>query len=238
MSLFHFKQFSIDQSRCAMKISTDATLLGAWTKCDRANSILDIGCGTGLLALMLAQKNDKAKITAVDCDMDAYLQAGENFLNSPWSDRISAVYNKIQDYRPETLYDLIICNPPYYPEKKFLNSPDPQKKVARYDSMLNFHELTESVSLLLNWDGYFNLILPVDVAGEFIQIALGKGLFLNSKASVFTKVEKKSTRTMMRFSKTQSEIQTEDIFIRKKNEEETVYSAEYQHLLRDFLTIF
>jgi tRNA1Val (adenine37-N6)-methyltransferase len=238
MSCFHFKKFSIEQNQCAMKISTDSTLLGAWADSKDAEFILDIGTGTGLLALMLAQKNDKARIIAVECDSEAYHQANENFKNSPWSDRIFAVFSKIQDYTPEFLSDLIICNPPYYSEKKFLKSNNIQKRIARSDSMLSFDDLAVFVSRFLNNEGLFYLVLPVEVEDDFIQIAASKGLFLNAKASVFTQMNKTCKRSLMRFSKKQTKTEFESIYIRDRKAEETVYSEKYQQLLKDFLSIF
>jgi tRNA1Val (adenine37-N6)-methyltransferase len=238
MSVFYFKQFSIEQERCAMKISTDACLLGAWTQCDDAETILDIGTGTGLLALMLAQKNKKATISAVECDEAACSQASDNFRKSPWSERLNAVYCKIQDFKPEYLFDLIICNPPYYPEQNFLKSPNPQKRVARSDALLPFKDLVDAVSVFLKPEGQFNLILPIEVAGVFVEIANSRGLYLNSSASVFTQIGKKSKRTLMQFSKINSELISEDIFIREKIAEQPLYTERYRKLLKDYLTIF
>src|SRR5574344_2567439 len=128
-SYFRFKQFSVFQERCAMKVGTDGVLLGAWAKVDAANRILDIGTGTGLVALMLAQRST-AMITAVEIDEEAAIQAEENFCQSPWANRFEVVNSDITSYETDALFDVIVSNPPYFVDS--LQCPDGQRSLARH----------------------------------------------------------------------------------------------------------
>jgi tRNA1Val (adenine37-N6)-methyltransferase len=153
---FRFKQFSVDDSKCAMKVGTDAVLLGAWADVTCAETILDIGTGCGLIALMAAQRSN-AHITAIDIDESTTLQSKENFLSSPWHDRLEAIH--IEQFQPDYLFDLIICNPPFF--KNALKTPFHERNLARHNDSLSFESLVSHVNILLSENGKFFFILPV-----------------------------------------------------------------------------
>ena len=141
-----------------MKVGTDGTLLGAWASLRSAGTILDIGTGTGLIAIMAAQRSPEARITAIDIDADCITQARENVAASPWSDRIEVVHSSLQDFEPAIRFERIISNPPYFVDS--LRSPDAARSTARHTDTLPFAELSQGVSRLLSPTGRFALILP------------------------------------------------------------------------------
>ena len=141
---FTFKQFHIDHSRCAMKVGTDGTLLGAWaTLPPEAHRILDIGTGSGLIAIMAAQRHPSAKIMAIDIDEDCVLQARQNATSSPWAERIEVINSPLQGFQSEVKFDVIISNPPYFADS--MHSPDKQRTTARHTASLSFKDLAEGV---------------------------------------------------------------------------------------------
>src|SRR5664279_1596216 len=144
---FRFKHFSVDDSKCAMKVGTDGVLMGAWADVSAAEKILDIGTGCGLIALMAAQRSN-ANITAIDIDEDATLQSKENFLSSPWHERIEAIHATVQQFQPDFLFDLIICNSPFF--KNALKTPYHERNLARHNDTLPFDSLVSSVNRLLS----------------------------------------------------------------------------------------
>ena len=156
--MFRFKQFAVRQDRCPMKVGTDGVLLGAWAEVRPGDRrMLDVGTGTGLIALMLAQRS-AARITAVDVDAECATQAAENFAASPWADRLDAVAVAVQRYDPVERFDLIVSNPPYYVDS--LLSPDEGRNTARHAAGLPFGELAAAVVRLLAPGGRFALVLP------------------------------------------------------------------------------
>jgi tRNA1Val (adenine37-N6)-methyltransferase len=174
-SYFQFKQFRIEQGNCAMKVSTDACILGAYTPIKNAKNIIDIGAGTGLLSLMLAQKSaENVRITAIEIDEIAAQQAIENIKNSKWATKIEVINTAIQTYsqtyfQGENLYDLAICNPPF-----FVNStlpPNQKQAIAHHTTALSFEDLWQSVEKLLHKNGYFVVLLPVQETEIFSKIA-------------------------------------------------------------------
>lgn len=181
---FRFKKFTIRQDRCAMKVSTDACLLGAWAPLEEiSGKVLDIGAGTGLLSLMLAQRFGELKITALEIDPEAATQAGENVAESPFADRIEVVCEDIRAHHPTTLYDAIIANPPFF--QNSLKGPDAARNAARHSDALSLEDLYASVVRFLKPDGLFALLLPVEA-----QKAWEKGLIsgkLSLRERVFVK---------------------------------------------------
>ena len=156
---FTFKQFYIDHSRCAMKVGTDGTLIGAWFSANCNNCrILDIGTGTGLIAIMAAQRFSDAQIIGIDIDSDCIEQARENVAASPWSERISIIHSALQEFTSSKGFDVIISNPPYFVDS--LLSPDDKRSTARHTTSLSFSDLFDGVERLLAQDGTFALILP------------------------------------------------------------------------------
>ena len=170
---FQFKQFTLHQDRCAMKIGTDAVLLGAWTPIPKdIFSVLDIGSGTGILSLMLAQRTLAEQIDAIEIDEEAYEQCVENFENSNWGDRLFCYHAGLDEFVEEMedeSYDLIISNPPFYTDE--YKSDTEKRNVARFQDALPFEELIDSAANLLNEFGVFSVIIPCKEEEKFIQIA-------------------------------------------------------------------
>ncbi len=230
---FKFKIFEVKQDKCAMKVGTDGVLLGAWTPINGDSTVLDIGTGTGLIALMLAQRSN-AFIDAIEIDSAAYNQAEENFKYSPWSDKIRAFHTPLQDFEFNTgKYDLIVSNPPY-----FINahkSESDTRNMARHtNETLTFEELIYSVSLLLKPEGRFCLILPIMEGGIFIDICEKKGFFCNKITRVKTKADKAAKRMLLELSRVKAEKTLSDELI--ISEEEGSYTKSYIDLTKDFYT--
>jgi tRNA1Val (adenine37-N6)-methyltransferase len=173
--MFQFKQFSIQQDRCAMKVGTDGVLLGAWCPIEnKPFSILDLGTGTGLIALMLAQRSQAEQIDAIEIDEDAYEQAVDNFENSPWSDRLFCFHAGLDEFmdEPEDEYDLIVSNPAFYSED--YKTSNEQRDKARFQDAMPFEDLVEAADLFLSENGVFAVIIPykeeeriIDLCSEF-----------------------------------------------------------------------
>ncbi|MFN4083702.1 MAG: tRNA1(Val) (adenine(37)-N6)-methyltransferase [Bacteroidia bacterium] len=207
---FKFKQFSIHQDKCAMKVGTDSVLLGVFAHAKDPKSILDIGSGTGLLTLIMAQKYTNAKITAVEIDEAAYLQSQQNISNSKFSQQIILFNQNILCFKPQNCYDLIITNPPYYKQKNNYKIEDEQRSKARHDKDLPFVDLIDFVLKNLNTEGCFWLILPTKEANEFLALC-AKKLFLNECVSIKPKPTKQPNRMILCFSLVQTK-KTEKIF--------------------------
>ena len=172
MFTFNFKQFSIEQNRCAMKIGTDGVLLGAWAPIEHIpNQILDIGSGTGIIALMLAQRSNAQQIDALEIEENAYEQATDNFENSPWNDRLFCFHAGLDEFmeEPEDEYDLIVSNPPFYTED--YKSKDEQRDLARFQDALPFEDLIEAADLLLSENGILAVIIPFKEEERFLALA-------------------------------------------------------------------
>ena len=225
---FHFKQFSVDDSKCAMKVGTDAVILGAWANASTAEFILDIGTGSGLIALMAAQRS-LAHITAIDIDESATLQSKENFSASPWYERIESIQSAVQQFQPDNLFDLIICNPPFF--RNALKTPDQQRTIARHNDTLSFESLLFAVDRLLNKNGTFAFILPVDEAYEIIAMASVHQLYPNRCCTVFSRENKSPNRVMAEISRRESVTKHENLIIRDPNNQ---YTIQYKELTKDF----
>lgn len=165
MSSFRFKQFAVEQSGVAMKVGTDGVLLGAWASFGDARRVLDIGTGTGVIALMAAQRSSAATIVAVEIDRAAAACASSNFVASPWSDRLSVVEGAVQEYAAEEQFDYIISNPPYFVDS--LRSPDARRTMARHTTDLTFEQLAAAVERLLATSGRFGIVLPTEQMEQF-----------------------------------------------------------------------
>ncbi len=173
---FQFKQFRIDQGQCAMKVTTDACIQGAWTPLPRTvKRILDVGTGTGLLALMLAQRHESALIDAVEYDATAADQAKENVSLSPWSERITVRCSDIRSFETSEKYDLIICNPPFFDNA--LLGPKNKKNTARHTIALSKEELADAIIKYLTPNGHCSILLPVPEYKYWLSVAEKFGLF-------------------------------------------------------------
>jgi len=198
---FKFKQFDIYQDKCAMKVGTDSVLLGVFAILDNVKTILDIGTGTGLLALMMAQKYIDASITGVEIDEKAFIQASENIALSKFCNRINLYNLNILNFEPSHQFDLIICNPPYYRHKNNFNISDEQRSKARHDKDLPFEQLIAYCCKHLQQYGNLWLILPVNESKEFIRLAQPM-LHLQKKIYIKPKPNKLPNRIIMCFRPT------------------------------------
>ena len=232
---FTFKQFHIDHSRCAMKVGTDGTLLGAWATLPTAGRILDIGTGTGLIAIMAAQRTAEARITAIDIDADCISQARENIKASPWSDRVEVLHSPLQEFTPNDTFDAIISNPPYFIDSQL--PPDAARSTARHTETLPFDELTQGVLRLLAPEGHFALILPPPEMTRFLSASRGR-LYVRRRCEVWSTPTSGVRRVMAELVTTppaQPPI-TETVIIEDSGRHG--YSAEYRALTRDFYLKF
>ena len=226
---FAFKQFTVRHDRCAMKVGTDGVLLGAWTDLSHSRRILDIGTGTGLIALMLAQRCMDARITAIDLDSAAVEQAQENIQASPWKDRIEALQQDICTYHPNGTFDTIVSNPPYFIDS--LKCPDGQRSTARHTDTLDADRLIGKVSELLTSDGRFSIILPAEQTEDLIRVASENGLHPSRQTWVITRPGLSPKRILMEFRKTPVTLQPDELVIEL---ERHVYSEEYIALTQEF----
>lgn len=234
--LFHFKQFSIDQSGCGMKVNTDGVLLGALAQAMDPQSILDIGTGTGVIALMLAQRFFRAQIEAVEIDQAAYDTALMNFNNSRFSERLKVYNRSFQEFSrqyPDNRYDLVVSNPPF-----FLNSlvnPNKQKQQARHTNYGFFEDLVLFARQHLTAGGLFCLVLPVPIAQTVTQLAALQGLYPENQLDIRSFPSDEPHRSIIRLGYKKEEFTKRDFVIYRAQKE---YSDEYREALKDFLTIF
>lgn len=233
---FTFKQFHIDHSRCAMKVGTDGTLLGAWAALPpHAKKILDIGTGSGLIAIMAAQRHPIAKITAIDIDKDCVMQATENAVASPWAERIEVIESPLQEYSPKEKFDVIISNPPYFADS--MHSPDKQRTTARHTASLSFKELTDGVLRLLADDGLFAVILPTTESELLLSASRGR-LFTWRRCEVWSTPESGARRIMLELKREPPKDLSKKEKIIIEQEGRHVYSEEYKALTADFYLNF
>lgn len=229
---FHFKQFSIAQNRCAMKIGTDGVLLGAWVSLQHEPmSMLDIGSGTGIIALQLAQRSPAPIIDAVEIDPDAHEQCVENFESSPWADRLFCYHASLQEYASEIEeeYDLIISNPPFYSED--YKPQDLARDTARFSDAMPFEHLIVCAAHLLSESGIFAVILPKKEETAFISLAEKHSLFPQRICRVRGNINSEEKRSLMEFSFQKKALETETLTIENARHD---YTKEYTALLKDF----
>lgn len=227
-SYFQFKQFTVWHDKCAMKVGTDGVLLGAWASVKAAGCVLDIGTGTGLVALMLAQRSE-ASIIALEMDEKAAEQAQENIARSPWPDRIQVLQQNFNYYSPNYKFDAIVSNPPYFIGS--LKCPEEQRSSARHDSHLTYEALLKGVSALLSEDGIFTLIIPADVVDHIKDIAYTYSLYPYRQLNIITKPGGAPKRALISFTFTQQECRTEQLLTEISRHQ---YSEEYIALTKEF----
>ena len=224
---FKFKRFTIYHDKCAMKVGTDGVLLGAWTDVNNSKKILDIGTGSGLIALMLAQRCE-ASITAIDIDMEAVEQAQTNIEATEWKDRMEVLHTDLCKFTPQYLFDTIVSNPPYFIDS--LKCDDIQRNTARHNDTLTSDELFKNVSRLLSSEGEFSLIIPFDQTESAISIAEKYGLYPRRHTQVITRPGLFPKRSLLAFGKHPSTYTTQDLVIEL---ERHVYSEEYIALTKE-----
>ncbi|WP_274474024.1 tRNA1(Val) (adenine(37)-N6)-methyltransferase [Mangrovimonas aestuarii] len=229
---FQFKQFTIHQDRCAMKVGTDGTLLGAWAPLEHNPfSILDIGAGTGLIALMLAQRSNAELVDALEIDDAAYEQCVDNFEASPWGDRLFCYHASLLEFTEEIedQYDLIVSNPPFYSED--YKSDDSQRDLARFADAMPFEHLIECAAALLAPEGLFTIIIPYKEYGSFTSIAKENGLYANKALLVKGSPESEIKRALITFSRNESTVETTELTIETTRHQ---YTEDYINLTKEF----
>ena len=247
--MFQFKQFSVEQDKCAMKIGTDGVLLGAWTPMENnPSSILDVGTGTGIIALMLAQRSFAEQIDALEIDEKAFEQATDNFENSPWNDRLFCFHAALDEFveEPEDdpsdselaqQYDLIVSNPPFYSED--YKSESEQRDLARFQDAMPFEDLIEAVALLLSENGVFSVIIPFKEEEQFIDLCVRAKLYPIKITHVKGTPTTETKRSLLAFSRNTMPA------VRQKNPtfpvdeliieiSRHIYTPEYIDLTKDF----
>ncbi len=202
-SFFKFKQFTVWQDVCAMKVGTDGVLLGAWA--EGGMRILDIGTGTGLVAMMMAQRFLSADVTAIDVEEGACNQARSNVQRSVFNERVSVFHEPLQQFSRGS-YDAIVCNPPFFVDA--LECPDASRSVARHASTLGYADLFAGVSRLLDDNGVFSAIIPFDCREKFEQAAVMSGLSVSRICAVKTRPRKQPRRYLLAFRKHPCNVET------------------------------
>jgi tRNA1Val (adenine37-N6)-methyltransferase len=231
---FSFKQFTICHDRSAFKVGTDGVLLGAYADVAKVKRILDIGTGSGLIAIMLAQRC-KAEIAAIEPDNESFLQSCENVRNSGWDGRIKVECTDLQSYSPDELkFDLIVTNPPYFTDS--LKNPDPRKSAARHNDSLTSEELLEGVSKLLEENGRLQLILPYVEGNIFIAEAHRYGLYCNNILKIKPLPDSEIRRLILTFSRERLKVTEKFLTIEHGKRHE--FTEEYMNLTKDFYLKF
>ena len=231
MSSFQFKQFSIQQDRCAMKVGTDGVLLGAWADISSKNHVLDVGTGTGLIALMMAQRNPSARVFGIDIDEGAVGQAKENCADSLWADRITILHCDFNNPSPieGMKFNAIVSNPPFFKEQ--VHAPDKQRDLARREEALPVASLLKNAAALLADDGFVDIIIPFNEVGDAIGAAAVNGLYLRRRCDVVTTKGKQPKRTLLEFCNHIVPADTSSITIYDENHQ---YTPEFIALTKDF----
>ncbi|MDR2424377.1 MAG: tRNA (adenine(22)-N(1))-methyltransferase TrmK [Prevotellaceae bacterium] len=228
---FKFREFTVKQDKTAMKVGTDSVVFGSClTVCGNESRILDVGTGTGLLALMAAQRFTSAQIVAVEIDPSACEQARQNVENSKWGNRISVVHCDVRQYADAEQFDLIIANPPYFSNS--LKSPNPKKNFARHDDFLSLHNLIDCVVKLLSETGRFALIIPAERAANFAELAGDKALFPLRKINICPTTDKPSSRVIFEFSRLAANCMETTLILGTASGE---YSDQYRRLTKDYI---
>ncbi len=227
---FTFKQFTIWHDKCAMKVGTDGVLLGAWAPVENCKRILDVGTGTGLIAIQLAQRAPQANITAVEIDKIAANQASDNVRNSPWANRIEVICADFRHYTPNERFDMIVSNPPYFINS--LKCGNEQRNTARHTDELNYNLLFSHSATLLQPKGVLAIVIPAENQKAVIDVAGTYGYYAYRQMKLFTKPQKNCRRLLITFGfDPLHAYQEETLFITQENGQ---FSEEYKALTQDF----
>ena len=231
--LFQFKQFSIRQDRCALKVGTDGVALGAWANVEGAGRILDIGTGTSLLSLMAAQRNPDAHVDAVEIDDASAGQAAENIAASPWPERVRAHRLDVRRMHASELYDVILCNPPFYAGE--MDSPDVRKGLAKHGGELRFEELIEAVRKLLAEKGRFACVIPLNREVELIELADAAWLGVSRRCVLRYLEGRPPKRVLLEFMRDAGALEEEELIVEHAPGQ---FTEGYSALLKDFFLKF
>lgn len=226
---FQFKQFTVWHDRCAMKVGTDGVLLGAWASVEHAQRMLDVGCGSGLIGLMLAQRYPEAQVVGIEIDHEAAAQAAENVAASPWADRLQVVEGDFCTYQPAEPFDLIVSNPPYFVDA--LRPPVGERSLARHAGGLNYESLFRHSRELLAPQGRVCVVLPAEVEQVAMDAAFRNGLHATEKVCIYTKAGKPLRRVLLAFSTAIDPCRTTDFYLM---DADGSYSDAYRKLTEDF----
>ena len=226
MKPFRFQIFDILQHKNVFRVGTDGVLLGALCQVENAQKILEVGTGTGLISLMLAQRNANAEITALDLNEDAVKLAQENFKNSPFSERLQVFHQDFKTFESQKEYDFVVCNPPFFEENNSVKDI-----LARQQVELTFRNLIEKASKILSSEGIFSVIIPSESAQEFENLAQDFDLHLVRKINIFGIENGVLKRNVLEFSKKKSALETLDFTIEKSPRK---YSDQYLELTKEF----
>ena len=234
--MFRFKQFTVRDESCGMKVGTDGVLLGAWTPLPNpCRRVLDIGTGSGLIALMLAQRLPSSTVLAIDVDEAAVAQAAENFQSSPWAERLQAEHVALQDLQTEP-FGLIVSNPPYFVDS--LKNPDAQRRAARHTDSLSYQQLLSCSAQLLSTGGTLAIILPAEAEAPFLALAGQQGLTPYKITRVHTLANKPAKRVLLALRKQRispiSLISPISSLLVLQDESGAPRSAAYEELCREF----
>ncbi len=229
---FQFKEFKVEQDRCAMKVGTDGVLLGAWVEVlDEVNSILDIGTGTGVIALQLAQRSEAEVIDAIEIEANAFEQAVDNFENSEWADRLYCYHASLQDFVGEMdeKYDLIVSNPPYYNDT--FKDLDKKRALARHTEGLSFEALLSGIAQLLCDDGTAAFIIPYKEENNFLELGKKMKLYPSKISRYSGHLNSELKRSLIQLKNQETTVIEETFFLEYSRHE---YSDHYKNLVKDF----
>ena len=235
---FRFKQFAVRHDRSSMRVGTDAVLLGAWAGKDAiapfsGGRILDVGCGCGLIALMMAQRFASSRVLGVDIDAASVMEARENAVSSPFADRVDFCQADVRTFAQENSgmpYSLVVCNPPYFTEDTL--PPEQRRSMARNSVHLTFAELLQSVSRILADDGRFAVVIPMQAREAFVSQAMEIGLYLQDECRVQTVLRKTPKRVLLEFGfQMNTEVKISSIVLQDSSGGR---SSDYSALCRDF----
>lgn len=219
-----------------MKVGTDGVLLGAWARfCPSQRRMLDVGCGTGLIALMAAQRSEKwgAKVVAVEIEEGAVEDARANFAASPWNERLAVEHCSVQEFEAEERFDHILSNPPYFVSS--LLSPDGARTTARHTTSLTFDDLAMAAQRLLSPEGVLSVVLPVEAVGDMTLAAARRGLFLARRTDVCSKLGGKPLRALLEYGFVPTATERDVLTIHTPDGD---YTSEYRELTREFYLKF
>ncbi|MDR2010681.1 MAG: methyltransferase [Bacteroidales bacterium] len=233
-SIFKFKKFEILQNSSVMKVGTDGVLLGAVADCKDAKRILDIGTGTGLIALMMAQSSE-AMIDCIDINKHAVELAERNILKSQWNDRINIYFSSLQDFNPSVKYDLIISNPPYFTNG--IIAADKNRALARHTVELSYFHLADNVARLLDNNGKFYVIYPAAQSKQFEIIAKEYNMFVDLKINIYPRHNLPVVRVISGYSKLKNPVIKEDTII-LENDTRHDFTEQYKNLTREYYINF
>jgi tRNA1Val (adenine37-N6)-methyltransferase len=227
---FRFKQFQVRQNQAAMKVGVDGVLLGAWAQITEGHRVLDVGTGTGLIALMAAQRSPEAEIRAIEIQAEAAQEAQQNFGSSPFSNRLDVLHIALQDFRPENVFDHILCNPPFF--KATSLAPDEGRSIARQGVSLSINELMEHTARLASEAGQLHMVFPFDRREEVLEAALVFDWHLIRRMDVRPRLDKPKHRVLLSFGRKAQNILLEELYI--ETSERHHYSSDYIGLTKDF----